>query len=151
MDLSEQFEALYGTLATYSEYQIGERIRYRFRGETVRSGTIMWVLAPDRLADQHLPTRYVVKSNSHSGFPDTVWQRDILEIVLRYFPRPVVEVVKGNTIYLWGDNYEVVKVDEPGLYGITFDVCRNGELLRAWFRLEERVYVCIWPFGNFCE
>jgi len=146
MDLSEQFEALYGVLATYSEYQVGERICYRCGGEAIRTGTIVWIMAPDRVADQHLPTRYVVTSDSHSGFPDTVWERDILEVILRYFPRPVVDVVKGNSVYLWGDNCEVVEVGKPGLYGITLDVCHNGNLRQAWFRLEEKVYVCIWSF-----
>lgn len=146
MDLSEQFEALYGVLAIYSEYQVGERICYRFGDEAIRTGTIVWIMAPDHVANQHLPTRYVVKSDSHTGFPDTVWQRDIVEIVLRYISRPVVDVVKGNNIFLWGDNCEVIKVGKQGLYGITLDVCHNGELRQAWFRLEEKVYVCIWPF-----
>jgi hypothetical protein len=146
MDLSEQFEALYGMLATYSEYEVGERICYRCGDEAIRSGTIMWIVAPDRVAEQRVPTRYVVKCDADSGLPDTVWQRDILEVLYRYVLKPVVDIVIGDSIYLWGDNCEVVKVDEPGLYGITLEVYYNGELREVWYRLEGIVYVCIRSF-----
>ena len=75
--LDEQFEDLYGPLAPFSDFKKGEHITYRAGGQT-RTGTIVWVATATRVAGRDIPVQYIVECDQHSGFPDTVWQSDIV-------------------------------------------------------------------------
>src|SRR6266705_3516499 len=75
--LDEQFEDLYGPLAPFSDFKKGEHITYRSEGQT-RTGTIVWVATATRIAGRDIPVQYIVECDQHSGFPDNVWQSDIV-------------------------------------------------------------------------
>ena len=75
--LDEQFEDLYGPLAPFSDFKKGEHITYRTEGQT-GTGTIVWVATATRIAGRDIPVQYIVECDQHSGFPDNVWQSDII-------------------------------------------------------------------------
>ena len=75
--LDEQFEDLYGPLAPFSDFKKGERITYRASGQA-RTGTIVWVATATRIAGRDIPVQYIVECDQHGGFPDSVWQSDIV-------------------------------------------------------------------------
>ncbi len=71
-------EALYGPAAPFSDHHIGERVRYRVGLDgDLREGDVLYVIAPHEVDGQHLPLTYVVDSGH--GFPDMVWQPDIIQ------------------------------------------------------------------------
>lgn len=65
-----------GPEASYADHQEGEYITYHL-GTEVRTGEIVYVLAPRQVGSQHLPLTYVVDSGY--GFPDLIWQTDVIE------------------------------------------------------------------------
>lgn len=66
----------FGPAARFSEHKSGEIITYRV-GSEVRVGEIIYVLAATQEGSVHHPLTYAVDSGN--GFPDVVWQTDILE------------------------------------------------------------------------
>ena len=75
--LEEQFEDLYGPLAPFSDFKRNDRIIYRCEGVTC-TGTILWVATATHIAGRDIPVQYIVECDQHSGFPDSVWQSDIV-------------------------------------------------------------------------
>src|SRR5438270_4833 len=75
--LDEQFEDLYGPLAPFSDFKKGDHITYRAEGQTC-TGTILWVATATSIAGRDIPVQCIVECNQHRGFPDNVWQSDIV-------------------------------------------------------------------------
>jgi hypothetical protein len=75
--LALSLEATCGPAALYSDHKPGETITYRVSRTETRSGIILFVAAPQQVMSQHVPLTYVV--DSQHGFPDLVYQSDILE------------------------------------------------------------------------
>src|SRR5436309_2780331 len=75
--LDEQFEDVFGSAAPFSDFKKGEHITYRADGKT-RTGTIVWVATATRIAGRDVPVQYIVEPDYRSGFPDNVWQSDII-------------------------------------------------------------------------
>ncbi len=46
-------------------------------GQT-HTDTIVWVATATRIAGRDIPVHYIVECDQHSGFPDSVWQSDII-------------------------------------------------------------------------
>lgn len=75
--LAMSLEATCGPAARYSDHQVGETITYRVSPHEIRTGTILFVAAPQQVLSQHVPLTYVVDSDH--GFPDLVYATDITE------------------------------------------------------------------------
>lgn len=73
--IDEMSESI-GPHASYADHQAGEYITYH-AGAEIRTGEIVYILAPRQVGSQHLPLTYVVDSGQ--GFPDLVWQTDVIE------------------------------------------------------------------------
>lgn len=73
-----QFEAIYGPEPRFSEFRVGERIRYR-SGAGTSTGVIVWVCSPQIVVGKQEPTQYVVENDAHAGFPDVIPQSDIIQ------------------------------------------------------------------------
>ena len=73
----EQFEDLYGPLAPFSDFKKGDHITYRSEGQTC-TGTILWVATATRIGGRDIPVQYIVECDQHCGFPDNIWQSDIV-------------------------------------------------------------------------
>jgi hypothetical protein len=76
MTLDEQLESLAGPLSRFSEHKRGEAITYRM-GTKIRTGVILWIAAPHHEGSTHIPLTYLVESGQ--GWPDLVWQTDLVE------------------------------------------------------------------------
>jgi len=72
----DDFEALYGPLAQYSEHRCGDMIRYLHEG-TEKRGTIIWVCAPGMIDVRQIGITYVVEPPG-GGWPDMVFPGDVL-------------------------------------------------------------------------
>ncbi len=72
----EYLEALYGPLATRSEHQVGDRIRYWHEGKAT-TGTIIWICVPWPESDPPLRLCYVVQGDA-SLAPGFVFPADVL-------------------------------------------------------------------------
>ena len=75
-EYQQNLESAFGPAARYSEHKPGDIIIYRV-GSEVRAGEIIYVMQPVQEGSVHHPLTYVVDSGN--GFPDMVWQTDILE------------------------------------------------------------------------
>jgi len=75
-EMAANLEATCGPAARYADHQVGEQITYRV-GEVIRSGQIVFVQAAAQVGSGHTPLTYVTDANM--GFPDLVWQSDIIE------------------------------------------------------------------------
>ncbi len=73
-DSLENLEALYGTLAPYSEHKQGDHITYTTAEGTRGSGVIIWVQAPF----QDIGIKYVVAPDTPGEFLDFVLPSDII-------------------------------------------------------------------------
>jgi hypothetical protein len=87
--LDEQFEALYGPLTPFSDFNKGEQITYRAEGQT-RTGKIVWVATTTRIDGQDIPVQYIVECDQHSGISDNVWQSDIVMDPKEYGEEPAM-------------------------------------------------------------
>src|SRR6266852_2354827 len=79
-DFNRQLEEAWGPAATHSEYTRGDIIRYNDNGVT-QQGTIIWITAAGAepvQGEDPLPLRYIVEPAQRGGFPDVVYQSDIL-------------------------------------------------------------------------
>jgi hypothetical protein len=77
MSNEEQFEALYGPAAPFSDHKIGETIRWfdlELRQE--RTAKILWVCAAGEVRGRQLPVRYIMDT---SGFPSIVYSGEVIE------------------------------------------------------------------------
>ena len=73
-DETRQLEALFGPLATFSEYKRGQTIRYR-ADCMVKPGEITWITAPGRTSqDTEHPLEYWM------GL-DCIYQADSIEVL----------------------------------------------------------------------
>lgn len=79
-DYQENLEATLGPKASHTDHKPGETIRYHC-GNEVRTGEIIYVQAPAQVGSEHMPLTYVVDSGH--GFPDMVWQTDVIEEIVR--------------------------------------------------------------------
>lgn len=74
----QELEDTYGPAAKYSDHQRGEHIKFVEEGNTY-SGIIIWVCAPEKIADKQIPTVYIVAGDQQQGFPHVVYPSDIIE------------------------------------------------------------------------
>jgi len=70
-------EETWGVAATHAEHQIHDHIHYSVEGQT-RTGTIIWICAPNHQASQLRSVRYVVQPDEVENSLDLVWPGNTL-------------------------------------------------------------------------
>jgi hypothetical protein len=74
----QSLEETWGIAAAHAEHHIGDYIRYSIEGN-IRSGTILWICAPEDSENPLRAVRYVVQPEEENEIsPDLVWPGNIL-------------------------------------------------------------------------
>lgn len=77
MTSHDDMEGIWGTPAIYAEHCVYDHIRYCIEGQT-RTGSIIWIGAPDERDGQFYPIRYIVRPDGEPYATDVIYPSALL-------------------------------------------------------------------------
>jgi hypothetical protein len=76
-DLAANLASVCGEPARYADHAVGDLLTYHVSSSETRTGAILFVAAPQQIVSSHIPLTYLCDSGN--GFPDVVYQSDVIE------------------------------------------------------------------------